>query len=155
MHLVEKQKLSIIRKLTKSEYSHCCVSITHDDSWIIEADVFQRIKPRKNKYKSEEFRIVDIGLSDEQRLKLLLYLIKQTDKRYDYMQIAGLFLRLLGLSSRENLWNSRNRIICSELVDRGYKEALGIDLVPPLKDGDVTPADLASVLLREPIIKTP
>jgi hypothetical protein len=133
----------IIRKISDSEYSHVCISVSNDNDYVIEADVFQRIKVIRNRYR--ETKTVQISMSEEERIRLLLFLLTYAEKPYDYKQIFGFLFRLLGLSRQENLWNSRNRIICSELIDLGYL-SIGIDLVPNRVDGDITPQDLAANL---------
>ncbi|WP_152619486.1 C40 family peptidase [Cohnella kolymensis] len=139
----------LIRWLTRSEYSHCAIYLT--EKKIIEADALKRVKISKNRY--HDCPSVDLCLNDNEKVRLVEYLINQIGKPYDYKQIAGLFLRLIGLSKKQNLWDSVNSVICSELIDRGYG-SIGRDLLPDRLDGDCTPADLANALLgREAVCK--
>lgn len=137
----------IIRKVTRSEWSHTAISISDDNSWIIEADALKRIKPKPNRYK--EYEIVDICTTDQQKLMLLQFLLKQTDVPYDYRRIIGILLYLIGLTKNDNLWNTTNRTICNELISEGYRH-IGIDFGKA-----ITPADLANLLLgRKSICKS-
>lgn len=140
----------LIRLLTNSSYSHVAISVSEDNSFIVEADAFKKVKPKENKYKDSE--VVSICLSELQKLKLLEYCVKQTDVKYDYVHILGIALGLLGFTKRKNLWNHLNRTICSELISEGYQH-IGVDLLPNNKDDEyVTPSELANELLGKQVI---
>lgn len=138
----------IIRNLTNSEWSHCIVSVSDDNSYIMESDIFQRCRVKRNRYDPEQTKTIRIPMTHEEQIQLLLFLLTYSDRGYDYRQIWGMFLRVIGLRKQENLWNSRNKIICSELIDRAFLKA-GIDLVEGKRNGDVTPHDIYVALMEK------
>lgn len=135
----------IIRKLTKSDYSHVAISVVEDDSIVIDADSFRRVKVHPNDF--EVSVKIDVNLAKDQQDQLLDYLLKQVDLQYDYLQVLGFAVRLLGLSTKTNLWDSKKKIECVELVDKAFL-SIGIDLLPGLPDGDATPGQLAEQLFE-------
>jgi hypothetical protein len=70
----------------------------------------------------------------------------------DYFALVALRLKMGALSSRLRAFvRSSGHMICSQLVDQCYKDA-GIQLFEDGRfAGDVTPADLANLLLRKMI----
>jgi hypothetical protein len=135
----------IIRKVTKSQFSHVAISISDDNAQIVEADVFKRLGAKMNPYKNYE--VVDVEMNESQREQLLIFLKSVYGKQYDYLFILGIFLRLIGVR-RNDMWSDRsNRIMCSELVDDAFL-SVGIDLVPNRATDNVTPADLYNALTQ-------
>lgn len=79
--------------------------------------------------------------------KSLLRLLMEKEIKYDYKQLVA--YAYYALAGGNNKFNSPNRFICSELIDRIYKQ-LGYNLAKNCKLGDITPAEIAnSPLLRE------
>lgn len=137
---------SFIRWISKGEFSHVCLSMNEDDTVILEADVFKQLKVSKNKYSS--YQVVDVDMSDYQRLQLLYFILGKYEAKYDYYYVLGLALKLIGLIKDSTVFDRRNRFMCSEIIDESFK-AIGIDLIPDRIDGDISPSDLADALLKD------
>jgi hypothetical protein len=106
--------------------------------------MFERLHVKNNKTKN--YKVVDVDITDVQRLQLLDFLLSKYDSKYDYWYIVGLGLKFLGFIKNSFHFDRRNRFMCSEIVDECYK-AIGIDLVPEKTiDGDVSPSELARAL---------
>lgn len=135
----------IIRKLAKSKYSHAAISLTEDNSVVVDADSFRRVMVRKNIFETPE--IIDVALTPKQKADLVDYLLKQCGVEYDYFQVLGFAIRILGLSKKTNLWDSQKRFQCIELVDRAYM-SIGIDLLPNKLVGDALPSDLDVEMIK-------
>lgn len=134
----------IIRRLTKSEFSHVAISLVDDHSVVIDADSFRPVKIKKNNF--DYYKVAHVNMSPSDKNKFMDYVFKQVGTKYDYLQTIGLALRLMGLTKKNNLWDSPDRLECIELVDRAFL-AIGIDIMPTIRDGDATPSDLAKILL--------
>jgi hypothetical protein len=137
-----------IRKLTKSEWSH--VAVIMSDHFLIESDFLKPVKVRINRY--SQTKIVNLNISDEERLKLVSFLLDQTNRGYDYGRIMGILLYLLGFTKNRNLWNDYNKDICCELIIRGLTSLNDVKNISPNIINAITPADVANVLLHEEVI---
>jgi hypothetical protein len=133
----------IIRKVTKSPWSHCCISLNDNNDIIIEADVFKKVSVKKNPYK--KYEVVDVEINDSQRQQLLFFLHSKINVKYDYIYILGILLRLLKLRKNDMWSDKKNRLMCSELTDDAFA-SIGIDLVPNRKFDNVTPGELYDAL---------
>jgi hypothetical protein len=86
-------------------------------------------------------------MNESQREQLLIFLKSVYGKRYDYLFILGIFLRLISVR-KSDMWSDKtDRIMCSELVDNAFL-SIGIDLVPNRTTDNVTPADLYNALTQ-------
>ena len=139
----------LIRKLTKSKYSHVAILMSDSGNFLIESDFLKPVKIRKNNY--TQFEIVHLNITNEERLKLVSFLVDQTNRKYDYKRIAGIVLNILGLSDNKNLWNDYNKDICSELMVRGLT-VLHSEGIPKEIVNAITPADIANILLKKEMI---
>ncbi|OPH61707.1 hypothetical protein BC351_00245 [Paenibacillus ferrarius] len=124
----------IIRKLTKSNWSH--VGVIVSEHYLIESNFFRPVKVRKNRYK--DFRIIQLNITDKERLNLISFLLDQTNRDYDYGRILGILLYILGFSKNRHLWNNYNKDICSELVLRGLLELPEMSFL----NDSITPEDI-------------
>ncbi len=127
----------LIKAITHSEYSHVALAISDTD--IIEIDVFKKVSIHPNSYL--DYDLVHVyNLTDTQRDSVIAYALAQLDLQYDYIQLMGLLIEIL-FHARSYL-NSKNRLICSELIDLAFLSQ-GVDLVPWKDPGNVTPEDIA------------
>ncbi len=129
-----------VQFFTKSKYSHVAMMIS--DTLLIEANWYKKsntITFQYDKGKMEIYR-VNGGLSVEQKLTLLEHCYGFLNKKYDYPQILGYILRFFN-KNKINTFNSSNKLICSELIDRAYLK-VGVDLSNEHYVGDVTPEDI-------------
>jgi hypothetical protein len=129
-----------VRFFTKSNYVHVSMLVSND--LVIEANWNKKsnIVPfRYNQKKMEIYRVIG-GLTTEQKFVLLKSSYLFLNKKYDYPQIFGYIVKYF-FKSKSNIFNSPNKIICSELIDRSYLKA-GIDLLSENLDGDISPDEI-------------
>lgn len=136
----------LIRKVSGGKFSHICISMNDENTVILEADVFQRLSVKRNPYTS--YQVVDVDMSDSQRLQLLYFILGKYGAKYDYYYVLGMGLKLLGLVKDSVGFDRRNRWMCSEIIDEAFKH-VGIDLIPNKTDGNVSPSELANALIKE------
>lgn len=137
----------LIRTLTKSEWSH--VAIMMSDHFLIESDFLKPVRIRKNYY--SQFKIVQLNITDIERLNLVSFLLDQTNRGYDYGRIVGILLYLLGFTKNRNLWNDYNKDICCEMVIRGLT-ILNSPNIPLEMLSAITPSDVANILIGDEVI---
>ena len=137
----------LIRKLTNSKWSHICVKMS--DSFIIESDFLKSVKVRRMEYR--DFRLVHLNITDPERIRLVTFLLEQTSVKYDYGRIFGILANILGISKNKNLWDSYNKLICSELVSQGLT-IINSPNIPETIAYAITPSDIANILLTDQII---
>jgi hypothetical protein len=63
----------------------------------------------------EDFEVIDLGLTDKQRDRIVHEAVQCVGKWYDYVQILGYVF------SPNTFWGSPNALICSELAHELYK----------------------------------
>jgi hypothetical protein len=128
----------LIRFFDKGEFTHVAIAVS--DTHVVEAQRFTpvRIAPMMT---FEDYELVSLDLTEEQRDKLIKLAFQATGQLYDYVQaFSYVFRRFL----RTGVWNNPNAVICSELVakllaDVGYLE-------PSAEIFDYTPNELWEVL---------
>lgn len=136
---------SIISRLVKwidkgGEFSH--VSVAVSESHIIEAEYSTRVTIRPFQY--EDYEILDLGLSDLERVWIATLAKEEVGKWYDYGQVLWIILRRFFRMEGENRFNSPNNFICSELVNYLLYE---IHKIPPGTNlTDCTPNQLYAYL---------
>lgn len=131
--------------ITRSQYNHCAIVVGYDEetnvATIIEANGF--IKTRTSTIKIDDSHIIYApkNMTKEMSDKVVQYAFSKIGTEYDYFQILGLFISYVFKEPRFALFNSTNKFICSELVDKAYQYA-GV----PRKDkdnlGDISPQEL-------------
>lgn len=102
-----------IKKLDKGDFSHVAIALS--PTHILEAQygVDTRIAP----FYFEDYEIVDLGLTDEERDQIVHLGIQLVGRHYDYHQIIGYLLKyIFGLDDIKK-FNSPNNLICSETID--------------------------------------
>ncbi len=97
------------------EFSHCCVSLTDSNNRILEAQGMTR--SRIVPFYFEDYEIVELNLTQEQRDVVLKVAIQLTDYGYDYLQILGIMLKDIFKFKKPYFMNNPNKLICSELTD--------------------------------------
>lgn len=126
----------MIKWFDKGEFSH--VVIATSATTCITAEYNTRVKEIAFEY--EDYEVVDLGLTEAERIRLTLMARGEIGKRYDYGQIFYLLLKRFFNMTGSNRFNSPNNYICSELVNyllvRLYKIPPGTDLT------DCTPNQL-------------
>lgn len=104
----------IIKWLDGGEFSHVGICVS-DSGHLLESQygVDTRITP----FYFKDYEVVDLGLTDEERDKVVHLGIQLVGRHYDYLQIFGYLAKyLFGLKDIRK-FNSPNNLICSELID--------------------------------------
>lgn len=136
---------SLISKLTKSDFTHVALIIAYDKAsniaTIIEANRLIKTRISRVAINKENVVYSSDHISDEKLGKILRFAYKKVGTNYDYLQILGLFISLIFKGRRSPLFNSTNKLICSELIDLAYFRA-GIKRKDLLNLGNITPQEL-------------
>jgi hypothetical protein len=134
-----------IAKLTKSEFTHVGLIVAYDETTkvatIIESNRF--IKTRLSIIQIDNKHAVYSTsiMTDEMKRNVVKFAYKELGKDYDYLQIVGLFISLLFKEKRIGYFNSKNRLICTELIDIVYLKS-GIKRNDNESIGNITPSEL-------------
>lgn len=139
----------IIAHITNSEYTHVGLIVAYDEltqyATIIESNRFVDTRIVILKLDKERHVVYTTGdKPKEQTERILKYAYEAIGTKYDYLQIIGMFLSLLFKCRRDRLFNSKNKLICSEFIDIAYFKA-GVKRNGSRKLGDVTPQELFEV----------
>lgn len=102
--------ISKLIRMLDGEFSHLAIVLS-DKGTVLEAQRFT--KSRIVPFYFDNYEIVDLGLSQEQRDKLLKLSVDLVGYRYDYKQILGILWSKLFKTKR---YNNPNNMICSELL---------------------------------------
>jgi uncharacterized protein YycO len=134
----------LIAKLTKSEFTHVGLIVAYDEltgvATIIESDRF--VSTRMSIIQLDNNHVVySTSMTEDVRDRVVEFAFESLGARYDYFQIFGLFLSLLFKRERHALFNSSNKMICSELIDRSYYRA-GVARKNSINIGNTTPQEL-------------
>jgi hypothetical protein len=103
--------ISKLISLFDGEFSHVCFAVS--DTHIIESQRF--VKSRITKLKYDDYEIFRMNLSNKQ-CEILKSAIIHCGVNYDYKQLIVIGLRKI-LGSIIPRYNSKNKYICSELVE--------------------------------------
>jgi hypothetical protein len=153
----EKDVISkIIAWGTGSEYSHVAVCISPELDLAIEAITRGGVRARsisKIPVSFDIYRVKKEYVYDGS--KVVAYLIKQLNNRYDYSGV--IYLGILKLISKvfkparaaANKWQKDRDYFCSELCYEAFSFS-GLDIVPQVPDPDITaPGDIAESAVIE------
>ncbi|MCY9737461.1 hypothetical protein M5X17_27550 [Paenibacillus alvei] len=134
--------MSRIVKLTDGEYSHCAVAM-NDDGHILEAQSFT--KSRIVPIYFNDYDVVHLSLTEEQRHMVVDMGIRLTGIPYDYSQAIGYLIEKIFKFNKNHFLDSPDKLICSELVD------LLLYLVGYIEEyiGDKTPNQLHKYLVTK------
>lgn len=116
---------NIVRAVDKGEFSHVAMAVS--PTHVIEAEWSTKSVITPVHY--EDYEVVSLDLTEEQKDIIIKKAIQLTGRWYDYPQALGY------LFSRK--WGSPKNLVCSEIVYLLLKE-IGLDLGNP----DVTPNEL-------------
>lgn len=128
----------LICRFQRSNFSH--VALAMDEEHIIESTTFAKIQV--NKLSHDQYKLMRVDLTEEQKKLVVEKALNYVGKRYDYWGVIKWLFRLL-TRPQKYLLRSSKRYYCSGLVDRIFQDA-GIDLFPNRKAGDVMPVELES-----------
>lgn len=132
---------SLIRWFTNSEYTHVGIAVGKNHIYEIDMNAKMGIHPMKH----EDYDIFRYkhGLTREEMHIMKNYAIEQAiqNQGYDWLKIIAFALEKF--FKGPFLYDTINKEVCSEIVDKIYAAA-GIDLLPDRVDGHVRPADLAN-----------
>lgn len=99
----------VVRWFDPGSFSHVALAVS--PTHIVEAEYNTKVRITKIDYPSyKTYEVIDLGLTDKQRDKIVHDAIQMIGARYDYMQILGYVL------SPNTRWGSPNSFICSEIV---------------------------------------
>ena len=132
----------MVTRIDGGPYSHVAIAVS--DTHIVEAQGFRfsRIWP----VYGHEVLVVDLGLTEEQRIDIVKNAISVTGRWYDYPVIIGYFLKNVFNWEIKALWNSQNRLICSELVST-LLLSVGYVGAKELYHKNISPRELLEVLM--------
>ncbi|AUM58871.1 hypothetical protein BCP01_070 [Bacillus phage BCP01] len=129
----------VISRVTKSPYSHVALALNSDT--MIEADRFVNTRITAIAYDSEITHVYRLeNVTQEERDRIVTNALKLEGSKYDYAQIAELFIRLV-LGIKRTLFNNKKKLTCSEVVDKSFYES-GINRKDVDNLYDITPEEL-------------
>jgi hypothetical protein len=106
----------IIRFFDTGRFSHVCIAVSN--THILEAQYLNRVEIKPFYYGKKEIEIVDLGLNEDQKLKVISVGLSLTGTWYDYTQLFYyVFKKIFKLEGR-NFLNNPNNLICSELINQ-------------------------------------
>lgn len=135
----------VIAFLTKSDYTHVAIIINYNEETnivtVVESNRFTKTKISQI-FLDDNYVIYTIpNKTKEMQDKILKFADLSLGKKYDYLQVLGLFFSLLFKKGRNEYFNNKNKYICSELIDLAYYQA-GVPRKNQLNIGNVTPFEL-------------
>lgn len=136
----------LIRLGTRSQVNHAYIYVS--DDFIVEAEGTGAVHSRASKYGGSLAPVSQFDFTAEERRAIADAAERLVGRPYGYLDIVGLSLLSLGIrwAWLLNRAQSSRTLICSQLVDRAYRNA-GIHLYDDGRpDGEVTPGDLLLLL---------
>lgn len=134
--------------VTKSEYTHVGLIVGYNENTkiatIIEANGFVNTRVRTVQIDDNHVIFTTGEKPKEQIDKIVKFAYNSLGKKYDYLQVFGLFLALTLKGDRYSFFNSTNKFICSELIDLAYYTS-GVKRKTTANIGNVTPCELLEV----------
>ena len=127
----------IIKKLTKSEYSHCALAI--DQLHLIQLDWKNPISIQHLSYLLGQYDVyrINVELTEEEKEKIVLFIRERLSTTYDWKLIFSRFFNILfgtKIISSDHLYN------CDELIISAMRH-VGINLIED--DVKMTPDTLS------------
>lgn len=128
----------LITFFDKGKFSHVCFAIS--DTHILEAQYGTKARIIPFYYGQDEYLIIDLNLTEEEKVKIVDVAMRYTGKWYDYPQLIGYAIKKIFKLKGNNIFNNPNNWICSELVYHMLVEIDFIDKNLPIED--LTPNQL-------------
>jgi hypothetical protein len=130
------------------KFSHVAIAVS--DKHVLETDITTNC--RINVFNPKDYNyieIIDLGLTDKDKDKIIHIGLKYIGARYDYIQLIWYVLKRFFKVKGKNRFNNPKNLICSELVwiilgELGILDELGLDTVP--HGIDLTPNQLYDLL---------
>lgn len=134
----------LITKIDGGAFSHVAVAVS--TTHIIEAQYHtkSRIWPV---YEGRSVTVMDLGLTDEQRERLIHNSISLVGRWYDYRLLVHYFIKNVFRWNFKAIWNSQNNLICSELAST-LLLSIGFSGATGLRDKNITPRELFEFLME-------
>lgn len=133
----------IIKWIDKGEFSH--VVILTSPTTCLTAEYNTRVKEMPFEY--EDYEVLDLGLTDVERILLKSLAKEEIGKYYDYGEILNILLKRFFKYKGKNRFNSPNNYICSELVNHLLTR---LGKIPPGTElTDCTPNQLYAYLIYQ------
>ena len=111
----------VIAYMTESEYSHVGLIVAYNKHTnvveVIESNRFVNTRKVAMKLDDCVHVIYEVEKTEKQENMILKYANKAIGMKYDYAQLFGIFISLLFDSNGKRYFNSKNKLICSELID--------------------------------------
>lgn len=101
----------IIRYFDPGNFSHVAISVSPNGTHVLESQRF--INTRITPFYFDDYEVIDLGLTDQQKTKLVHLSIQMCGKNYDYLQLLKYALDDFGINLK---LNNPNKFICSELI---------------------------------------
>lgn len=140
----------LIRLFDRGTFSHCAIAVSRNK--IVEAQYLTRVSidvfdPTDYNY----CEVLDLGLTKEQRERIVNASLKQLGKKYDYTQLIWYVLKDLFHLKGKNKFNNPHNLICSELAyivleESGVMHTLGEPRDGTFRGIDLTPNQLYDLL---------
>ncbi len=147
----EKGFSKIIAWGTGSKYSHVAICVSSDMNLAIEsvpgggvraADI-RKINVPYDVFRVREGNLYNLG-------GVVSFLIDKLNDKYDYLGVAWLgIIKIFSkmharIKNAANKWQKDRDYFCSELCYAAFQIGGGLDIVPDVKDADITsPGDIA------------
>lgn len=141
--------MALVRWGTLSRWGHACLAVGDaDDLGRVQIVEAMPDGVRMHAASVAEWVWSDVALTDAQRVTITGRGLDLVGEPYDWPAIGGFLLRWAGARLRgHSADHADRRTMCSELVAWCYRQA-GVDLIPGVAAGDISPGDLAEYLVE-------
>lgn len=137
-----------VRVGTLSRWGHACVAVGDAAAGQIQIVEAMPEGVRTRTSPVGDWTWSNVALTDAQRDHIAGIAFSEVGRPYDWGSIAGFVLRHFGAHVRgRSNDHPDDKLICSELAAWSYREA-GVDLIPGVAPGDISPGDLAQYLVE-------
>lgn len=130
---------SIVKYATKSKYSHVALAVS--EKHVVEIDWKYDVRIRELEHLNYDIYSLNRDLTIEEEISIINFVYSLLGRKYDFLKIVSLILELTFKARGKLLFNNKNKLICSDIIDLAFQN-IGVDLVPDHKEQDVTPQEL-------------
>lgn len=99
----------LIKKIDNGSFSHVVIAVSEKS--VLESQRF--VKSSIVPIYFDDYEVVDLGLTDEERDKVVHLAVDLVGKHYDYIQVFNILLKKW---FGKEIKNNPNNVICSELI---------------------------------------